>query len=133
MREWQTVTVASPPGPCWISRFAIGLPTMLLTADDDRVGALGLDARADQHLLHAVRACTGAKRGRVADDQLADVHRVEAVHVLRAGRCGAAPSRCSMCFGSGQLHQDAVDRRVGVEPVDDARAARPREVVGGQA
>ena len=26
--EWQMVTVASPPLPCWISRLAIGLPTM---------------------------------------------------------------------------------------------------------
>ena len=118
MREWQTVTVASPPGPSWISRFAIGLP-------DD--GASGRRTTAWAPLvsipLRISICCTPyGVQGRSAVgspiDELAHVHRMKAVHVLG----GIDPIEHLLgvdVLRQRQLDQDAVNRGIGVEPVDD--------------
>ena len=118
------VTVASPPGPDWLSRFASGRPTRLRSADDDDVRAAGLDAGADQHLLHAIRR-RRLEAGRVAEDQLADVHRVEAVDVLRGIDPAQHPLGVDLlaAAAAGRGCRESRDRRsAGRSP----RAVRPR-------
>ena len=62
----------------------MGLPDDVRATDHDRVRAFGLDAFANEHLLHPVRR-RGFEAVGVAEDELAHVHRVEAVDVLGAG------------------------------------------------
>ena len=87
----------------------------LRSAQDDRVGAAGLDPRVEQQLADAQRRA--GDEPRTALRQQAEVLRVEAVHVLQ--RRDPLDDRPLVDLPrQGHLDEDAVHRRVGVEPVD---------------
>ena len=111
-----TVTVASPPLPLPIINNANGLPTSKLRPSmTTRAPAVSTPASIKQPLAAQRRA--GHEAARVAHGQLADVDRVEPVHVL--GRVdGEHDRRFVDVLGRRRLHEDAVDRRVVVEPGD---------------
>ena len=95
-------------------------------ADDDAVAALHRHADVLEHPHHAVGRA-GADQ-RVALGKAADVVRVEAVDILAwvdaLHHLGLAD-----VLGQRQLHEDAVDRRVGVQAVDVRQELR----LGGRA
>ena len=70
VREWATVTVASPPRPLFMRRSAIGLPTIMRAAEDDDIRAGGLDAAFDEQPLAAERGA-GHEAVGVAERELA--------------------------------------------------------------
>ena len=91
----------------------------ILWRDHAGVRALRLDAAADEHLLHAVGRAGTECRG-VADDQLAHVDGVEAVHIL-VGRDGQEDLLRIQMRRQRQLHQDAVHGFVGIELLDEGK------------
>ena len=114
------------------SSWAIGLPNEVRAPDDDGLGALERRRRASLEQHHARRsACTGRSPGRPS--------------ASRPALTGVSPSTSlpgSMqpgqlvaveVVGHGQLAEDAVDRRVGVELVDERRRPRSRVASAGQA
>ena len=87
----------------------------LRPAQDDRMGPPGLDAGVDQQLADAQRRARHEPRrpGR----QQAEVERVKAVDVLER-RNPLDDGRLVDLLRQRQLHQDAMNRRIGVQPVD---------------
>ena len=72
------------------------------------------DPGADEQLDAAGRRARDELRRPALHHQLADVHRVEAVHVLvQADQ--VEHGLLVQPFGQRQLHEDAVDGRVGVQ------------------
>ena len=59
----------------------------------------------------------GRNAGRVADHELANVHRIEAVHVLGGIDPIEHPAGVDL-LGQRQLDQDTMHRGIGVQPVD---------------
>ena len=119
--EWQTVTVASPPGPFCKSRRAIDLPTI---CDRPRMTAwapLRLDPRGEQHLADAQRRA-GDEPG-PADRQEAGVLGVEAVDVLARVDPLDHPPVVDL-RRQGELDEDPVDVGVGVQGVDRRQELR---------
>ena len=108
--------------------------------DDDRLGALELDAVAVEQLHAAGRACTAAGPGRPFASSPAETGVSPSTSF--AGSISHVSPLPSMCPRRRQLEQDARDarvavelgeqrldlglRRVGREPVVEARASRPR-------
>ena len=128
VRLWQTVTVASPPWPRCMSMIAIGLPTMSLRPTHHHVGPGDRDVVAQQQLLDAVRRAGQEPRPALHDP--AHVLGMEGVDVLQRID-GLEHPRLVDLLRQRQLHQDAVDRRVAVQPVDQGRAARRSVVSAG--
>ena len=125
---WQTVTVASPPGPFWSSSNAIGLPTICdrprTTAWAPRVSTPAWSSNS-----RMPSGVHGTNRG-VPCRQQAEVDRVEAVDVLQ--RRDPFDDRPLVDVPrQGHLDEDAVHRRVGVEPVDRRQRARPGSTDAG--
>ncbi len=90
-------------------------------ADHHHLGAVGLHPGPLQQFEDAVRGA-GQEAG-LAEQHLAHVHRVEAVHVL--GRVdGEQHLGLVDVARQGQLHEDAVDGRVLVVPVDAGKQFR---------
>ena len=123
MREWAVVTVALAGR----SRRGDRLADEVGAADDDGLGAFEGDAVAAQE-LHARRAaCTGAGPGRPLTSRPVEI--------------GVSPSTSlagSICVGQRRavdlrrgrkLEQDAVDRRVRVELVQERADLLVRRVV----
>ena len=75
---------------------------------------------------HAARRRAGhERRSRAPDREPADIDRMEAVDVLVGVDRLDAPA-CVDVLRQRQLHEDAVDRGIGVEPRRSAPAVRPR-------
>ena len=112
---WQTVTVASPPGPFCSNSRAIGLPTICDRPSTTACAAPGLDLRVEQQFTDPQRRARHEPRR--TDREEADVERVKAVDVLQ-GIDPLDDGRLVDLLGQRQLHQDAVDRRIVVQSVD---------------
>ena len=114
--EWQTVTVASPPFPCWISRLAIGLPTMF---DRPTMTALAPLVSMPERISICCTPKGVAGLSAVGSPmlELADVDRVKAVHVLGRDDRVEHPLAVDV-LRQRELHQEAVDPGIGVEPLD---------------
>ena len=111
-------------GPCWISRFAIGLPTMFERPTITACAPL-VSIPERTSICCTPYGVAGAERRRGRRSRACRRYRVEAVHVL--GRVDPVQDLLAVdVLRQRELDQDAVDRWVGVEPVDDRRAARPR-------
>ena len=122
VREWQTVTVALPPGPSCSSRAAIGRPTML---DRPTITAF---APVVSTPLRSSSCCTpygvaGRNPDGITARDLAHVHGMKAVHVLARIDAQQHATRVDV-LGQRQLHQNAVDLRIGVQTVDQREQVR---------
>ena len=112
VRLWQSVTVASPPGPRCDEHDRQRPAHDVAAADDHHVPAGDFDAAAHQQLLHALRRA--GQEPRPALHQPADVLRMKRVDVLRRAHGQQHAVRIDL-RRQRQLHQDAVDRLVLVQ------------------
>ena len=115
VRLWQTVTVASTPG-CTISD-AIGLPTMLLRPTITQSAPAVVTPLACS-MYSTPAGVHGAKPSFSPIEQLADVHRMEAVDVLVGTNAANDRVRIDL-LRQRHLHEDSVNRRIVVQLVDD--------------
>ena len=124
---WQIVTVALPMGLFWIRMLARGLPTMLLGPRSPR--APPSIVRLFAGAIEATPCGVHGQQGLLADDHLADVDRVEPVHVLvrvdgqehlatRSGGAAAAIEPGCRDFGSP------------FDPPDEASSSYLRSICG---
>ncbi len=85
-------------------------------ADDNAVLSRRIDARRAEELPNP-GGRAGDESIPLPDEHLADVHRMEAVHIL--GGMDAPHHRVGIDLpGQRHLHEDAVDLRIGVQLID---------------
>ena len=95
-----------------------GLADDVAAADDDDLGAVELDAAADQELEDAVGRA--GQIGLLPDDHAADIDGMEAIDIL--GRIDGQQDFVFVdMLGQRELHEDAVDAGVFVEAVDQGQ------------
>ena len=105
-------------------RFADDVPA----AQDDDFHPFDFHLRPEEQLLHACR-CAGDKTGGVAEHQLADVDRVETVHVLLRQDRRVHIGLIEMTR-QRRLHQNAMDLQVGIELRDEFQQISFRSGLG---
>ena len=94
-----------------------GLADDVAGADDDDIAALDRDVLVLEDLLYAIRRA--GRKHRVAGDQATDVVEVEAVDILVKVDALQHAVHVDLWW-QRQLHQDAVDGRIGIERIDTA-------------
>ncbi len=115
VRLWQTVTVASPPGPRCMSMMAMGLPTISLRPSTTTLApAMGMLLRMSSCWMPW--GVQGRNLGGLARSGPTFCG-MEGVDVLQ-GIDGFEHLVFVYLLGQGELDQDAVHRRIAIEPVD---------------
>ena len=128
--EWQIVTVALAPLPFWQSIAAIGLPTMLPRPRINHFRAVGVHAGAREQ-FHDARRRAGPETRRIAQHQLADVHRMKTVHVF-CRQNGGINLRFGNLFRQRCLDEDSVQARIGIQFCDQRQQVRFRSSLPGR-
>ena len=97
-------------------------------AHDNNVRASRFDSIVHEHALYA-RRCTGREPVRMSDEQLADIHRMEPVHVLQ--RIDVPDHRVGIdVLWQRHLHENTVHRAVRVELLHEREQLRLRGARG---
>ena len=113
---WQTVTVASPPGPFLKQQKRQRPAHDARAAQDDGVGSAGLDLRVEQELSNSQRRA--GNESRRSRGQQPEVGGMKTVDVLLAARLASTTIDSSICRGSGSCTRMPWTAESAFEPID---------------